>query len=241
MRKYMGALIAILTALSPALPAHAEDKPSASPAVNLERIVVTPSRMERGLSDIASSVNIVTEEAIKSYDAKTVPDALKNIEGIYAYDPTGVGAGGTVNMRGFYGGMSTYQLVLIDGVPQNKGKDKMVNWDMIPIANVERIEVMKGPASSLYGDNAMSGVINIITKKPSGVPHAGASMTYGNYVTQNYAGYLSGTSDRLGYYLGVSGRLTNGFREHGDYENIQAYGKADYAINDAQNLKANFD
>lgn len=219
----------------------AEDKASASNAVNLERIVVTPSRAEKGLSDVAASVSVITEEAIKSSDAKTVPDALKNLEGIYAYDATGVGAGGTINMRGFYGGMSSYQLVLVDGVPQNKGKDKLVNWDMIPIANVERIEVMRGPASSLYGDNAVSGVINIITKKPSPAPHAGASFSYGTYATQNYTSYLSGTFNRFGYYLGVSSRLTNGFREHGDYENIQVYGKTDYSINDAHNLKFNFD
>jgi len=221
--------------------ACAEDKTSASNAINLERIVITPSRTEKGLSDVAASVSVITEEAIKSSDAKTVPDALKNLEGIYAYDATGVGAGGTINMRGFYGGMSSYQLVLIDGVPQNKGKDKLVNWDMIPIANVERIEVMRGPASSLYGDNAMSGVINIITKKPSSASHAGASFSYGTYATQNYASYLSGTFNRFGYYLGVSSRLTNGFREHGDYENIQVYGKTDYSINDAHNLKFNFD
>ena len=152
----------------------------------------------------------------------------------------GVKDGGTINMRGFYGGMSSEHLVLIDGVPQNQGKDKLVLWDTIPIDNIERIEVMRGPASSLYGDNAMSGVINIITKKPSGTPHAGASFSYGTYTTQNYASYLSGTFNHLGYYLGVSSRLTNGFREHGDYENIQVYGKTDYSINDAQNLKFNF-
>ena len=236
-KKYIFALLFLLVTASMAF---AEDKSSTSNAINLERIVVTPSRVEKGLSDVAASVSVITEEDIKNSDAKTVPDALKNLEGIYAYDATGVGAGGTINMRGFYGGMSSEHLVLIDGVPQNQGKDKLVLWDTIPIDNIERIEVMRGPASSLYGDNAMSGVINIITKKPSGPPHAGASFSYGTYATQNYASYLSGTFNRLGYYLGVSSRLTNGFREHGDYENIQVYGKTDYSINDAQNLKFNF-
>jgi len=237
-KKYIFALLFLLAITSSAI---AEDKSSASNTVKLGRIVVTPSRIEKGLSDVPASVSVVTEEDIKSSDAKTVPDALKNLEGIYAYDATGVGAGGTINMRGFYGGMSSHHLVLIDGVPQNQGKDKLVLWDTIPIDNVERIEVIRGPASSLYGDNAMSGVINIITKKPSSAPHAGVSYSYGTYATQNYASYLSGTFNRLGYYLGVSSRLTSGFREHGDYENIQVYGKADYSINDAHNLKFNFD
>ncbi|MBU0604751.1 MAG: TonB-dependent receptor [Candidatus Omnitrophica bacterium] len=221
--------------------AHAEDNSSASTATRLEPIVVTSSRVEKGLSAVAASVSVVTEEEIKRSDAKTVPDALKDLQGIYAYDATGVGAGGTLNMRGFYGGMSSHQLVLVDGIPQNKGKDKLVNWDLIPINNIERIEVMRGPASSLYGDNAMSGVINIITKKPSSAPHAGVFFSYGTYATQNYASYFSGEFNSLGYYMGVSSRLTNGFREHGDYENIQAYGKIDYSINDEHNLKLNFD
>jgi iron complex outermembrane receptor protein len=234
---YICAVVLLVTAGM----ARAEDTPAASNATTLEPIVVTPSRIEKGLSDVAASVSVVTEEDIKRSDAKTVPDALKDLQGIYAYDATGVGAGGTINMRGFYGGMSSHQLVLVDGIPQNKGKDRLVNWDLIPINNVERIEVMRGPASSLYGDNAMSGVINILTKKPSGAPHAGVFFSYGTYATQNYASYLSGEFNRLGYYLGISSRLTNGFREHGDYENIQVYGKFDYSINEDHNLKVNFD
>ncbi len=237
-KKYFFVLLFLLVTASMAF---AEDKSSTSNVTNLERIVITPSRVEKSLSDIPASISIITEENIKNSDAKTVPDALKNLEGIYSYDATGVGAGGTINMRGFYGGMSSHHLVLIDGVPQNQGKDKLVLWDTIPIDNVERIEVMRGPASSLYGDNAMSGVINIITKKPSSAPHAGASFSYGTYATQNYSSYFSGTFNRLGYYLGISSRLTNGFREHGDYENIQVYGKSDYSINDVHNLKFNFD
>lgn len=237
--KYIFLVILFIVAAVNAV--FAEDKHTVSGTVNLDRIVITPSKVEKSLSDVPASVSVVTAEDIKNTDAKTVPDALKNLEGIYSYDPTGVGAGGTINMRGFYGGMSSYQLVLIDGVPQNRVQDKLVNWDMIPIDSIERIEVMRGPASSLYGDNAMSGVINIITKKASGAPRAGASFSYGTYNTQNYGSYLSGTFNRFGYYLGVSSRLTRGFREHGDYENIQVYGKADYSINDAHNLKFNFD
>jgi len=221
--------------------ARAEDKQLSSNAVRLEPIVVTASRTEKSLSDVPASMSVITKEDIENSNVRIVPDALKNLEGIYAYDSSGVGAAGTVNMRGFYGGMSSYQLVLIDGVPQNKGKDKLVDWDLIPVNNIERIEILRGPASSLYGDNAMSGVINIITKKPSDAPHAGASFSYGTYNTQNYTSYLSGTFDRLGYYLGVSSRLTSGFREHGNYENVQVYGKTNYSINDAHELKFSFD
>ena len=221
--------------------AHAEDKQPSSTTVRLEPIVVTASRTEKSISDVPASVSVVTKEDIENSNVRIVPDALKNLEGIYSYDASGVGSVGTVNMRGFYGGMSSHQLVLIDGVPQNKGKDKLVDWDLIPVDNIERIEILRGPASSLYGDNAMSGVINIITKKPSDAPHAGASFSYGNYSTQNYDSYLSGTFSRMGYYLGLSSELTEGFREHGNYKNIQVYGKSGYSINDNHDLKFSFD
>ena len=233
--------MALLFLLATSGVVRAEDKETPSNTVNLDCIVITPSRTEKGLSDVPASVSVITKEDIKNSDAKTIPEAIKNLEGIYSYDTTGVGAGGTINMRGFYGGMSSHHLVLIDGMPQNKGEDKLVDWDLIPVDNIERIEVLRGPASSLYGDNAMSGVINIITKKPSDASHAGASFSYGNYDTQNYTSYLSGTFNRLGYYLGLSSRLTRGFREHGDYENIQVYGKSNYSINDAHNLRFSFD
>jgi iron complex outermembrane recepter protein len=239
MKKMHGIIVLFILILT-AEAARAEDKEAQAPNTALGRIVVTPSRTEKGLSDVAASMSVVTESDIKNSDAKIVPDAIKNLAGIYAYDATGVGAGGTVNLRGFYGGMSSYQLVLIDGVPQNKAKDKLVNWDLMPIDNIDRIEIMRGPASSLYGDNAMSGVINIITKKPSGKPHAGASFSYSTFTTQNYGAYLSDTLNSFGYYLGLNSLLTNGFREHGDYENIQVYGRSNYSINDTQNMRFNF-
>ncbi len=103
--------------------ARAEDKQLSSNVVRLEPIVVTASRTEKSLSDVPASMSVITKEDIENSNVRIVPDALKNLEGIYAYDSSGVGAAGTVNMRGFYGGMSSHQLVLIDGVPQNKGKD----------------------------------------------------------------------------------------------------------------------
>lgn len=234
-------LLTLLFFLAACGMARAEDKQPPSNAVRLEPIVVTASRSEKSMSDVPASMSIVTKEDIENSNVRIVPDALKNLEGVYAYDPSGVGATGTVNMRGFYGGMSSHQLVLIDGVPQSKGKDKLVDWDLIPVDNIERIELLRGPASSLYGDNAMSGVINIITKKPSDAPHAGASFSYGTYDTQNYDAYLSGTSSRMGYYLGLSSELTKGFREHGTYRNIQVYGKLNYPVNDGHDLKLSFD
>ncbi len=208
-----------------------------SDVVVLEEVVVTASRAERKLSKVSSSISVISEEEIKDSNAKNIPDLLKNLEGIYTYDSSGVGTAGRINMRGFWGGMSTHQLILIDGIPQNKGKDKLVDWDLIPLDNVERIEVLRGPASALYGDNAMSGVINIITKRPGATPETKISGSYGSFNTQNYNVSTSGMVEKTGYYLGVSRKSTDGFRRHSDYENIHLNGKLDFLIDEAQNLK----
>jgi TonB-dependent siderophore receptor len=209
--------------------------------IKLDPIIVTASRIGKRLLETPSSVSVIFQKEIKGSNAKSIPDLLKNLEGIYMYDASGVGIAGRVNMRGFWGGMSTHQLVLIDGITQNKGKDKLVNWNLIPLDNIERIEIVRGPASALYGDNAMSGVINIITKKPADISETKVSASYGSFNTQNYSLSSSRTFERLGYYLGISGKLTDGFREYCDYNSIYLDGKLDYSINDMQKLKLYLD
>ena len=136
-----------------------EEQYDGSKIIELEPITVTASRIERRISEVPSSISIISEKDIQSSNAKSIPDLLKSVEGVYTYDYSGVGSVGVINMRGFYGGMSSHQLVLVDGIPQNKGKDKLVDWDLVSLDNVESVEVVRGPASALYGDNAMSGSI----------------------------------------------------------------------------------
>ncbi len=228
-----------------------EDNYSNANMIGLEPITVTASRTARRLSEIPSSASIISAQEITYSYSESVPDLLKNVEGVYSYDTSGVGTTGAVNMRGFYGGMSSHQLVLVDGIPQNKGKDKLVDWDLISLDNVERIEVVRGPASALYGDNAMSGVINIITKKPSGKPEAKVSVSYGSFDTQEYKASVSGayksednglpssrqSHKQLGYLLGVSQKTTAGFRRHCDYDRTHIDGRLDYNINVAQKVQ----
>ncbi|MDP8292218.1 MAG: TonB-dependent receptor [Candidatus Orphnella occulta] len=209
--------------------------------VNLEPIVVSASRLGRILSQAPSSASVITRAEIEDSAADSVPDLLKNVEGIYTYDASGIGINGRVNMRGFWGGMSTYQLVLIDGIPQNSGKDKLIDWNLIDLDNVERIEIIRGPASSLYGDNAVSGVINIITKRPSETTETKISASYGSFNTQNYSISTSGKHKRIGYYLRVNDTVTDGFRRHCDYKDINLNSKFDYTINDTQMLKLSLD
>lgn len=210
-------------------------------AVDLGKITVTAAGVGRESLEVPSSVSIISEKEIKDSNAKNISGLLKDLAGIYMYDSSGVGTAGRVNMRGFWGGMSTHQLVLLDGIPQNKNENKLVDWDLISLDNIERIEVVRGPNSALYGDNAMSGVINIITKGPSTTPETKISGSYGDYDTENYKISTSGLFKRVGYYFNAGRKSTDGFRRHSDYENIHLNGKLDFLIDEMQNLRLSLD
>ena len=211
-------------------------KTSKSSAIVLDPIVVTSSRLGENLSEISSAVTVISEKEIAESRAKSVPDLLKNSEGIYMYDASGVGTAGRVNMRGFWGGMSTHQLVLIDGIPQNRGEDKLVDWDFISLENIEKIEVVRGPASALYGDTAMSGVINIVTKMPEAGSKSEARVSSGTFNTQDYSISTSMGLEKIGCYVNMDIKSTDGFRKHSDYENINLFTKLKVSPDDTQDL-----
>lgn len=207
---------------------------------DLGEVVVTATKTERKISSVASSVSIVTEEEIERSQAKNIPDLLSNLEGIQVYDTSGAGTKGRVNLRGFWGGMSTHNLVLVDGIPVNSGKDKLVDWNLIPLGNVESIEVVRGAASTLYGDNAFAGVISIITKEGGKIPETKLSSSYGSFHTENYGFATGGTKGPVNYFFNTSRKSTRGFREHSDYDDLHFTGKTGLLIGDTSDVKLSF-
>ncbi|MEM0515690.1 TonB-dependent receptor [Pseudoalteromonas sp. YIC-827] len=143
-----------------------DEKPSTQ---EMERIVVTATGFEQKVTDAPASISIVTNKDIKAHSFTSVLDAVQYLEGIdigTTRDKTGQGS---VSMRGLTG---EYTLLLIDGKRQNNHGDIYPNNfggnafnHVPPVDAIERIEVIRGPASTLYGADALGGVINIITKK----------------------------------------------------------------------------
>lgn len=133
----------------------------------LEEITVTATRLESPVSEAPASVSIVSSKDIETKNVQRVDEAIKNLPGVYVE-----GYGGhipsscmnDVSLRGIPGSFRT--LVLIDNQPLNNASSGDVNWSSIPVEDIERIEVVPGPFSSLWGGNAMGGVINIISKVP---------------------------------------------------------------------------
>lgn len=193
------------------LPSWAEET-----ALSLDEVVVTATRTEEETVKIPANVTVITQEEIRKSPAKTVPDLLREEEGINVIDLYGSGTKSAVDMRGFARGINT--LVMLDGRKLNKIDLEGVDWNLVPLENVERIEVVRGTESALYGDNSMAGVINIITKKgTSTVPEFeldGRLESYSGY--SEYASF-QGANAGIGYFFFAKRRDTNGYRSNSDF------------------------
>lgn len=159
------ALFALALALLPPLPALAADQAPANATVVLDEVVVSATRTEKKVDDAPASVTVVTREEMRSHNITTIDDALRYEAGLYRRRTKGVADSiASVTMRGLPGDDRT--LVMLDGVQINDGYSGNVPWNELSADNVERIEVIRGPGSALYGGKAMGGIINIITRVP---------------------------------------------------------------------------
>lgn len=139
-------------------------------AVRLEPVVVSASRVEQRLRDVPANVTVITREDIEQSPARTVDDLLRQVPGFSLFrrssslvtHPTAQG----VSLRGIGPSGVSRTLVLLDGVPLNDPFGGWVYWSKVPLESVERIEVTRGGGSGVYGNYALGGVIDIITRRP---------------------------------------------------------------------------
>ena len=181
---------------------------------NTPDIVVTPSRTEEPIQRAGSAVTVITAEEIEQSSVRDVGDLLRRSPGLTVTQNGGPGQIQTVRMRG---GESRHTLVLIDGIrvndPSTTGRE--FDFSTLVLADVERIEVLRGPQSALYGSDAMGGVINIITRKGGGPPRAHISVEAGSYGTKETKGGISGGDGRVDYAFGFAAFDTAGFSGFG--------------------------
>jgi len=183
---------------------------------SLDTIVVTATRTDENVEKLPSSVTVITEEDISDSTAATVQDILENVEGLIIRDLYGTGTKSTVDSRGFARGVNT--VVLIDGRRINEIDLSGVDWNLIPLENVERIEIVRGSGSVLYGDNATSGVINIITKKgKTETPSIDIEGQMESFSGSEEHLSINGKSGKYDYYFFGKTRKTDGYRDNGEF------------------------
>jgi outer membrane receptor protein involved in Fe transport len=193
--------------------------PALSPAQDtLPPVVVTATRLrdvEQPTSQVPGKAIVVTAEEIEKLGARTIQEVLEYQTGVVAFDGVGNEFQKTIDLRGFNAQPVTATTVFVDGVRINEPDFNTVNFDLIPIEDIERIEILPGTAT-VFGRNALGGVINITTKRGRrDRPHFGFDIGGGSYGRQKYSFSSDGPLPfaNLDYYFGVTRELTNGFRE----------------------------
>lgn len=174
----------------------------------LDPVVVTANRQAMKVSEQLSDVTVLEREDIERTPTTSLGDLLARQPGIEMASNGGPGTTSSIYMRGTNSG---HTLVLIDGMRVGSATTgQMSAWSRIPVSQIERIEILRGPGSSLYGSDAIGGVIQIFTRRGDGEPHVYAEVGAGNYDTQSAATGFSGQSGGLRYSLSADYFHTSG-------------------------------
>lgn len=197
------------------------------PLTRGEEVVVTATRFPGQIVATPVNVSVITAEDIRASAARTVPDLLAEQPGITLHDLFGNNAASTVvDLRGFgaTGGQNT--LILIDGRRAGDIDLSGVQWSAVPLSAIERIEIVRGSGSVLYGDGATGGVINIITKSPFALSNGVvAGGRIGSYATSEVHASANYASARAGINIGAANFESDGYRANN--HNRQATAQAD--------------
>lgn len=177
-------------------------------------IVVTADRKARTVDDTLAPVTILTRQQIEQYQASSVPELLQHIPSLNLTNDGGAGKNTSVAMRGTN---ASHVLVLIDGIKIGSATLGSVAWADLPVDAIERIEVVRGPRSSLYGSEAIGGVIQIFTRKGGKGFKPDVSLSVGSHATQKQAINLGVGDSTTWYNLNAAHEQTDGFNACVDY------------------------
>jgi len=179
--------------------------------IEMERVIISATLTERKIEDLPGQNEVMEKEEITEFPASNTDDILKSIANINVNRSWGIfSKNSSVTMRGLDAAQGV--LILYNGVPLNKTAGGSINWHMISPERIERIEVIKGPSSALYGNNAMGGVINIITKKTKEEFSGDVRVFGGSYATLGGKFDVEGNQNIKGkkLYWGLSGFYRQG-------------------------------
>ncbi|MBC8238426.1 MAG: TonB-dependent receptor [Helicobacteraceae bacterium] len=223
----------------------------AEKTINLEPIsVVSATKTKQSIQDVTSNVSVITSQELEEKNLTTVQEALSNLNGISLVNNGGLGANTSLLLRGMNNNRT---LVLIDGIRyQDPSSTSGANFSHLMAADIERIEVIKGAQSGVWGADATAGVINIITKDSKNGEHASANIEYGSFNTKKYAASISHKNEKIDLKLSVNRTTSDSFSvqaprgddldqyEDDKYKNTTVNFKAGYTLNKDIKLKFNF-
>ena len=213
----------------------------------LQEVVITGTRSATDVRHLSQTVNVIDRAAIEEANRTSLlPLLTEQVPGLFitqrGYAGYGVsnGAAGAISMRGLTGG-SSQVLVLIDGHPNYAGIFGHPIADSYQSLMTERVEVLRGPASLLYGSKAMGGVINIVTRKPQDGTHAHLHAGYGSFNTTETEFTVNTQEGKFSAIASGSYNRTDGHSDNLNFEQFGGYAKLGYEISKNWNTSANVD
>ncbi|KAA6343069.1 Colicin I receptor [termite gut metagenome] len=210
----------------------------------LDEVTITSTRSQVNRNDVPITISVINRNEIEeSNESALLPILSEQIPGLFITERGiagfGVSSGGTggITIRGVGGSPTTGVLVLIDGHPQYMGIMGHHLPDAYGTSNIERVEVIRGPASVLYGSNAMGGAINIITRKQNKEGwETHGRFIYGSYNTQKYMANAGFKKSKLDAFVSVNHDRTDGHRDNSDFHITNLYAKAGYELSEHFNV-----
>ncbi len=175
---------------------------------SLQETVVTATRIAQPLADLVADVTIIDRATIQRSGATGVADVLAREPGIQISRSGNVGSPTSVFLRG---SESRFTTVFIDGVRVDSQSTGGASWQSIPLAQIDRIEVLRGPAAAVYGSDAIGGVIQLFTRKGEGALTPSIGIGFGTHNTKKVDAALSGSSGPIDYSLGLARETSTGF------------------------------
>ena len=202
-----------LTLLPCAVPVYGAPPDDAGRMAVLQEVVVTATRDQEEIRKVPAHVTVITEKEIRDSGATSLVEILERQEGIQFRSYSGHEPLSIIDLRGM-GGDSPFGKVQIqlNGRRLNRPDMASVNWFQIPLSQVERIEIVRGAGSVLYGDSAVAGVINIITRKGEGRPVFHTSAVAGSYGLHDEKAAVSGSEKKWSYAVSGENYFSLGYR-----------------------------
>jgi vitamin B12 transporter len=241
MRLFRVFILSCSIALPAIAGAHADPIPAAPTAIaspgasqnqpqKLPPVVVTATRIEQPISEIGTTVSVVDRSQIQSQQIRSVDNVLRQVPGVTVMQS---GSPGTLSEVFIRGANPAQTLILLDGVEVNTGASGGFDISNITTDNLDRVEVLRGAGGSLYGSQAIGGVVNLITQEGEGTPRISMLSEGGNRASQRQVLTVNGAEGSLGFSGGLSYFSTQGFQRINDNsDNLSGAFRLDYHPDD---------
>ena len=221
--------------------AHAQT-PAPKSLGHLNAVVVTATRTEQPLTDLVSDVSVLDRDVIERSGASSVADVLSRLPGVELTRNGGPAATTSLYVRG---AETRHTLLMIDSVRVDSQSTGGPAWHALPLEQIERIEVLRGPAAAIYGSDAMGGVVQIFTRHGSGPAQPSVSVGFGSHGTRKLDASISGAQGAVDYALSMGSERSTGFNsqptanpDKDGYRRSSGSARVGYQLNREHKLEA---